>query len=68
MGWIQSHEIVLLSTWMLLHMSALQLSSVYPPTSRFGKLVHVWCALNPLDFVKAFRTAMAAPTADTVAK
>ena len=57
MSWLQSHVVLLLGIWSMLHVFALQMSAVYPPTTRIGKAVHVWCALNPLDFVKAFRTA-----------
>lgn len=55
MTFIQAHLMAILSIWTLVHVAASSVSANCPPNTWYGKLAHVWCAINPLDVVKAFK-------------
>lgn len=55
MAFVQAHLMAILSIWTVLHVIASSAAPQCPPTTWYGKALHVWVALNPLDVVKAFK-------------
>jgi len=56
MHWMASHWPSMVCFWMALNVSLSALGHVVPPAGFWGKALHVWLAINPMDIVRAYKT------------
>ncbi len=54
--WVEANPMQALAVWAVVHAVAQSVAAKANPTSLVGKIAHVWCAVNPLDVVKAVKT------------
>jgi len=56
MKWLQDNWLMVFSVWCAVNVVASSVASKLPPTGFFGKALHVFVAVSPMDVLKAFKT------------
>lgn len=62
MMWLQAHWLSLFTAWVALNMVVSPLAAKVPATGVWGKALHVFVAVSPMDVMKAIKTVGASVT------